>query len=78
MPQSGARYDSFVVTGKPGREQLLAIVSDEPLELDWLPSDPKIPARELKPADVDALLAQLRSLEEGTWIALFTYFDVII
>jgi hypothetical protein len=40
LPQRGARYDSLVVTGKPGREHLLAIVSDEPLGLDWLPSDP--------------------------------------
>lgn len=39
-PQMGSRYDSFVVTGKPGREHLLAIASEEPLGLEWLPCDP--------------------------------------
>lgn len=39
--QRGARYDLFVVTGKPGREHLLAIASEEPLGLEWLPRGPK-------------------------------------
>ncbi|MEW6211216.1 MAG: protein kinase [Acidobacteriota bacterium] len=77
LPQMGSRYDSFVVTGTPGREHLLAIVSDEPLGLDWLPSDSRIPARVLNEADVDMLLARLRGLEGDRWTALSTYFDVV-
>jgi serine/threonine protein kinase len=77
LPQAGSRYDSFVVTGKPGREHLLAIVSEEPLGLDWGPTDPRIPARVLKQADIETLLARLRSLDRNQWMALSTYFDVV-
>ncbi len=77
LPQEGSRFDSFVVTGKPGREQLLAIITDEPLGFDWLPSDPKSPARILDQDDIDALLERLQGLEGDRWIALSTFFDVI-
>jgi hypothetical protein len=77
LPQMGSRYDSFVVTGKPGREHLLAIITDEPLGLDWLPEDPRIPARVLNQDDIEMLLRRLRNLEGGKWTALSTYFDVI-
>jgi len=77
LPQERSRYDSFVITGKPGREELLAVITDEPLGLDWMPTDPKIPARVLTPADIDTLLALLRDLQEGRWTALSTYFDLI-
>ena len=76
-PQAGSRYDAFVLTGKPGREELLAIISDAPLGLDWMPSSAKIPARVLSDADVSALLARLRSLDGNRWTALSTYFDVV-
>jgi hypothetical protein len=76
LPQQASRYTSFEVTGVPGRERLLAIVTDEPLGLDWLPDDPKIPARVLSPQDVDLLLERLRVLEGDCWTALSTYFDV--
>lgn len=78
LPQEGSDYDSFVITGKPGREQLLAVITDEPLELDWLPKDPEIPARVLNQADIGLLLNQLRTLEGNRWTALSTYFDVIL
>jgi hypothetical protein len=77
LPQTGSQYDAFVVTGKPGREHLLAIISDEPLSLNWMPPDARIPSRVLTPADVDALLAGLRNLEGDRWVALSTYFDVV-
>ncbi len=77
LPQQGARYDSFVVSGQPGREQLLAIVSDEPLGLDWMPRDPNVPARTLNRSDVDDLMSRVRDLEGDHWIALSTYFDII-
>lgn len=77
LPQERSRYDSFVVTGKPGREHLLAIITDEPLNLDWMTEDPKIPARVLKQADIETLLDKLQHLEGNTWTALSTYFDVV-
>jgi hypothetical protein len=77
LPQAGARYDSFVVSGKPGREHLLAILTDEPIGLDWVTGDPKIPARVLTAADVESLLSRLRTLEGDRWTALATYFDVL-
>jgi hypothetical protein len=77
LPQRGARYDSFVVTGKPGREHLLAIVSDEPLGLEWLPDNSRNPARVLSRDDVGTLLARLRGLDDHRWTALSTYFDVV-
>jgi hypothetical protein len=77
LPQSGARYESFVVSGKPGREHLLAILTDEPLGLDWITCDSKIPARVLSAADVESLLSRLRALDGDRWTALATYFDVL-
>lgn len=77
LPQASSPYNSFVVTGRPGREHLLAIIADEPLELDWIPTDLKIPARVLNHVDVDTLLSRLRDLEGNRWIALSTYFDVL-
>jgi hypothetical protein len=59
LPQQGSCYDAFVVSGQPGRVYLLAILTDEPLGLAWMPADPKIPARVLSPADIDTLLARL-------------------
>jgi TIR domain-containing protein/uncharacterized protein DUF4384 len=76
LPQQGSRYDAFVVSGQPGREHLLAILTDEPLGLDWMPADPKVPARVLSPADINTLLDRFRDLEADRWTALSTYFDV--
>jgi hypothetical protein len=72
-----SRYRSFEISGNPGREHLLAIISESPLGLDWLPRDPRIPAHVLTPADIDVLLDRLRDLKDDQWMALSTYFDVI-
>jgi hypothetical protein len=79
LPQREAqdKYDSFVVTGQPGREQLLAILTDEPLGLDWMTDDPmNQPARVLSPNDIHELLDRLHRLEADRWTALATYFDI--
>jgi hypothetical protein len=78
LPQAGAPYESFQVSGKPGREQLLAVITDEPLDLDWMPPDQHLPARVLNAQDVELLLIQLRQLNPATWVALATYFDVVL
>lgn len=78
LPQKGSPHDSFVVTGKPGREHLLAIITDDPLDLDWMPKEPRIPARVLHPGEIGTLLAMLQGLEGNRWVALSTYFDVLL
>ncbi|GEM_PF-1296307 len=75
FPQSDSEYDAFVLTGDAGREHLLAILTDEPLGLNWMPT-PDEPARILQPSDIDQLLALLRGLDADKWTALSTYFVV--
>jgi hypothetical protein len=77
LPQAGARYESFQVSGEPGREQLLAIITDEPLAPDWVTHEPGTPARTLNAQDVELLLSRLRQLDPASWVALATYFDVV-
>jgi hypothetical protein len=76
LPQPQSRFDSFVISGKPGREQLLAVISSESLGLNWMPDDPKAPARVLNPNDVEELLRRLHDLESHRWTVLSTYFDI--
>ncbi|HMY70878.1 MAG TPA: protein kinase, partial [Blastocatellia bacterium] len=78
LPQAGARYDAFELGGgQPGREHLLAIVSDEPLGLDWLPRDAQEPARVLNQANIEMLLARLRALDAACWMAFATHFEIV-
>jgi hypothetical protein len=78
LPQASAGCEPFVVTGVPGREHLLAILTDQPLGLEWMTPDTRVPARVLSQGDIDELLARLRRLESGSWTALATYCDVIV
>lgn len=77
LPQPDSRYGSFVVTNKPCRENVLAVVSDEPLELDLMQAYIRIPACYLSRTDIDDLLSKLTNLERNNWTAVPTYFDVI-
>jgi hypothetical protein len=78
LPQSDSHYESFLVTGQPGRERLLAILTDEPLGLNWTPNDPDTqPARVIDQNDINRLLRRLQSLDVSHWTSLATYFDVI-
>jgi TIR domain/Domain of unknown function (DUF4384) len=76
LPQPHSPWPAFKIAGATGREQLLAIVTDEPLDLDWTSRDVKCPARVLTEKDVADLLARLRVLGEDRWTALATYFEV--
>jgi hypothetical protein len=76
LPQANSLADAFVITGKPGREQLLAIITDEPSHLNWMTNDAKRPAHVLSQADIDDAMKWIRSLNANQWIALSTYFDV--
>lgn len=75
-PQAESRYRGFVVTGKPGREHVLAVITDEPLGLDWMPTDARIPSRVLNADDVRMVLERLRELSTDRWMVMSTYFDV--
>jgi len=76
LPQEDSPYNSFEVSGMPGQERLLAIITDEPLGLDWASVEADTPARIVSEADVDDLLRRLRALGDARWTALSTSFTV--
>ena len=77
LPQFHARHPFFEVSGKPGREELLAIITDERFPYDLMPPETGSPARILKAQDVASILAHLHNLNPTDWIALATYFDIV-
>jgi len=78
LPQPQSPYDSFVVSGVPGRERILAIVTKEPLGLDWASRSSHEPARVLSLEHEKQLVSRLRVLEPDQWISFSTYFEVVI
>lgn len=76
LPAGDSTHEAFILTGTPGREYLLAILTEVPLGLDWVPSNPRTPARVLIEADINALLARLLVLGEPHWVVISTCFDV--
>ena len=77
FPQKQSKYGSFVVSGQPGREELLAIITHKPLGLDLKPIG-SAPAHVLASEDITTLIAKLRDLDGDSWTVLSTYFDVVI
>lgn len=77
LPQPESPWPSFKITGPSGRERLLAIITNRPLGLDWMPHDRKQPTRLLRSDDIDKMLTELHKLPEDQWIALSTYFEVV-
>ena len=77
LPQVGSPWEAFYISGSTGREQLLAIVSDESLDLDWTPRKPDAPTRILDEQDCIDLLSCLGKLDANHWSAQSTYFDVV-
>jgi hypothetical protein len=75
FPQESSCYDVFPLND-PGRECLLAVLSDRPIWLDLMPSDQRIPAAVLGERQIERLIDELRSLERSHWEALVTYLDV--
>ncbi len=76
FPSGDSPHPTFIATGRPGQEELLAILTDEPLDLDWMPKDPKLPAKVLSLKDLDDLLRKVRHLDANRWSAYATYFMV--
>jgi hypothetical protein len=78
LPQAQSPYPSFEVTGVPGREHLLAILSDESVGAQWMPLPrAKVPALVLNENDVDRLVRTLHDMPADRWIALATYFEIV-
>lgn len=76
LPEEGSAYSAFELSGTPGNEKLLAIISDEPLGLDWFSHDADTPARVVSGDDIEYLFARLEELGQGRWTALSSYFEV--
>jgi hypothetical protein len=77
FPPEGAHCEPFVLTGSRGRESVLAIITNEPFELDWMPADSSVPARVLDAHDLLALRRILSSLPPDQWAVVATDFDVV-
>jgi serine/threonine protein kinase len=77
LPQVGSPYQAFELSGAAGKEKLLAIISDEPLGLDWLSNDTETPARVLSGDDIESLFRRLQVLDGGCWTALASYLEVV-
>jgi hypothetical protein len=77
LPEEVARYKSFQVSGRAGREHLLAIVTDEPMGLNWMPHDPDTLSRSLDARDVELLLARLHRLDPAKWAAYATFLEIV-
>jgi hypothetical protein len=78
LPQAQSPHPSFVVSGTGGREHLLAILSDEPVGSEWMPSaGTKAPALVLHEPQVDALVRRLREMPGDSWTAIATYFGIL-
>ena len=78
LPPKEAHCEPFVVTGHPGREHILAILSTKPLAEHWMPDDRETPSRVLSSSDIVELTERIRQLDVGTWTALATYCDITV
>jgi hypothetical protein len=78
FPTEQAHCEPFVLTGIPGRESVLAILTEEPLGLDWMPASPQVPARVLNDEDLLELETILSRLQPNKWAALATDYDVVV
>ena len=76
LPPTQGRWPAFSLTGDPGIERVLAIVTAEPLLLDWRPDDLTCPCRELHETDVAELLEQIARLPRTAWAADWCEFEL--
>jgi len=77
LPQPQSPCDSFIVTGVPGRERILAIVTKKDLGLGWASQSSHEPARVLSPEHEKQLVSRLRELEPDQWVSFSTYFELV-
>ena len=75
FPMPGSPHDAFYLSGRPGVEHLLAIVTDDLLMPGW-GAGRNLPARVLSAADIREILDTLAARPPGSWTALATSFRV--
>lgn len=75
LPQEGAKFPSLSVAGSEGQEEVLVIITDTPLDLEWLGVDSKICALELTLEHLEQLRIQLDQRRD--WTAMKRDFLVI-
>lgn len=76
LPPLGSPYPTFLVSGPPGTEELLTVLTLEPLDLDWMPAD-QAPARVLSQEELDEFCRQLDAIPVNERQAFATYFEII-
>lgn len=77
LPTEDSPYASFEANDGLGSEYLLAIITDKPLGLEWMPSDETIPALVLGEPEIDLLLKKLDALGDSHWTSLSSSFEII-
>jgi len=58
LPQASSRHKYFKLTGSPGQEEMVAVITKEVPRLDWLPK-PGEPLLQLREGDLTGLLEYL-------------------
>lgn len=77
IPSSDTGYTSLQVSGKIGRERLLAIITKDPLGLDFMPGEFDKITRMLSPIDVEDLIQRLGEINPDHCDLISGYFDVL-
>ncbi|MFO0869703.1 MAG: DUF4384 domain-containing protein [Pirellulales bacterium] len=77
LPSAGDRWPAFRLSGQPGVERVVAIVTAEPLDLDWRPDELDAPCRSLSASDLTQLLDRLAALPAHSWSVASCEFDLL-
>jgi len=76
LPAPASPHPTFVASGPPGTEELLAVLTSEPLDLDWMPRD-RAPARVLGERELEEFSRRLFAVPVDQRQAYATYFEII-
>lgn len=77
LPTEGLIYHSLPLNRTKGRKQLLAIISQKPLELTWPSATFNVPIQTLTISDMDLLFSKLEAMPHHYWSAFYSYVDII-
>lgn len=77
LPTEGLIYHSLPLNKTKGRKQLLAIISQKPLELTWPLATFNVPMQTLTVLDIDSLFYKLESMPHHYWSAFYSYVDIV-